>query len=87
MSRRKSIACRENKIAASSSSSDADNHKSLGADQEQAPKAHAFTYDVGSSSAMPQRRGGSLHSKIYLLASTRPSVRRTFQCKFVLLSQ
>jgi hypothetical protein len=83
MSRRKSIACRENKIAASSSSSDADDHESLGADQEQ---AHAFTYDVGSSSAMPQRRGGSLHNRIHLLASTRPSGRTTFQCKFVLLS-
>jgi hypothetical protein len=75
MSRNKSIAGRENKIAASSSSSDVDDHDSLDADQEH---AHAFTYDVGSSSTMSQRRGGSLHSRIHLLASTRPSGRTTF---------
>jgi hypothetical protein len=44
----------EDMITTSSSNSDTDDHDSLGADQEQAPEAHPSTYDVGSSSAMPQ---------------------------------
>jgi hypothetical protein len=75
MSRKKFIAGRENKIAASSSSNDADDHESLGADQEQ---AQAFTYDVGSSSTMSQRRGGpfiagSIYSQVRDLMEGRPS--------------
>jgi hypothetical protein len=46
----------EDKIIVSSYSGDADDHDSLGTDQEQAPEAHASTYDAGSSSAMPQHR-------------------------------
>jgi hypothetical protein len=38
-------------IDAGSSSSDADDHESLGANQEQ---AHASTHDTGSLNAMPQ---------------------------------
>jgi hypothetical protein len=39
MPRGKSIARRKGKITASSSRSNADDHESLGADQEQTPKA------------------------------------------------
>ena len=52
--RGKSIACCEDRIAASSSSRDGNNHDSLGANQEQAPEAHASTYYTGSSSAICQ---------------------------------
>jgi hypothetical protein len=55
MFRGKSIARREDMIATSSSSSGANDHESLGANQEQTPKARAFTYDMGSLSAMLQR--------------------------------
>ena len=44
MPRGKSIACREDKITSNSSSSDADNHELLGANQEQ-----ASTHNTGSS--------------------------------------
>jgi hypothetical protein len=87
MFRGKSIARHEDMIATSSSSSGANDHESLGANQEQSPKARAFTYNMGSLSAMLQRRGGSLHNMIHLLASTRPNGMTTFQYKFVLLSQ
>jgi phage gpG-like protein len=82
MPRGKSIACREDKITSNSSSSDADNHELLGANQEQ-----ASTHNTGSLSAMLQHQEGSLHSGIHLPASTRPNKRMTFQCKFDLLSQ
>ena len=82
----KSIARCKDLITASSSSSDADDHESLGVDLEQASEAHASTHNVGSSSAMPQHRGGSLYNEIHLPASTRPNDRTTFQCKFVLFS-
>ena len=39
MPRRKSIARRDERITTCSSSSDADDHESLGANQEQAPEA------------------------------------------------
>ena len=54
----KLIACCEYRIAASSSSSDNDKHELWGADQEEAPEAHALTHDTASSSAMQQRRRG-----------------------------
>jgi len=74
MSRRKSIACHENKIAASSSSSDADDHESLGADQEQ---AQAFTYDVGHRVRCHNVEGGpfiigSIYSQVRDLVEGRP---------------
>jgi hypothetical protein len=52
MPKRKSIAHREYAIAASSSSSDIDDHKSLGTNQEQALKVQASTHDAGLSRAM-----------------------------------
>jgi hypothetical protein len=58
----KSIARCEDLITASSSSSDADDHESLGVDLEQASEAHASIHNVGSSCAMPQCRGGSLYN-------------------------
>ena len=58
MSKGKSIARHEDKITASSSSNDTDDHKSLGADQEQTPKLQALTHDSGSSSVMTQHQGG-----------------------------
>jgi len=68
MPRGKSIARLKDKITVSSSRSDADDHESLGADQEQAPEAQTFNYDASSSSAMPQNRGGDLFTtrSIYL---------------------
>jgi hypothetical protein len=54
MPRKTSIVPHEDKIVASSSSSDTDDHDSLGTDQEQAPKGHPSTYDARSSSAMLQ---------------------------------
>jgi hypothetical protein len=88
MSKAKSIACRKDMIAVGSSSSDANDHKSLGAGQEQTIEAHASTHDAGLSSVMPQRQGGPFTvGSIFLHESTRPSGRTTFQCKFVLLSQ
>jgi hypothetical protein len=44
-------------ISASSFSSDADDHDSLGADQEQVFEVQASTHEAGSSSAMPQHQG------------------------------
>jgi hypothetical protein len=86
MSKGKSIARHEDKITASSSSNDTDDHKSLGADQEQTPKLQALTHDSGSSSVMTQHQGVSLHNEIHLPTSTRSSGRMIFQCMFVLLS-
>jgi len=85
MHRGKSIAHREHRITASSSSSDDNNNVSLGADQKEAPEAHASTHNVVSSTAMPQRKAGSFHNRMYSPKSTRRSGRMTFQCKFVLL--
>jgi len=87
MPRKTSIVPHEDKIVASSSSSDTDDHDSLGTDQEQAPKGHPSTYDARSSSAMLQCWGGSHHNGIHLPASKRSSWRTTFQCKFESLSQ
>jgi hypothetical protein len=47
------IAQREVRIATKSSSNHVDDHESLSADQEEAPKAQASTHDATSSSAMP----------------------------------
>ena len=58
MSKAKSIACRKDMIVVGSSSSDANDHESLGAGQEQTFEAHASTHDAASSTAMPQHRGG-----------------------------
>ena len=66
MSKAKSIACRKDMIAVGSSSSNANDHESLGADQEHSFEAHALTHDAGLSSAMPQHQGGSIHSGIDL---------------------
>jgi hypothetical protein len=55
MSREKSIAYREDKITASSSSNDTDNHESLDTNQKQVPEAQISTHDADLSSAMPQR--------------------------------
>ena len=52
MPRTKFIASHDNRIATNSSINDNYNQKSLGADQENAPKVHASTHDVASSSAM-----------------------------------
>jgi hypothetical protein len=52
MPKRKSIAHREDAIAANPSSSDIDDHKSLGTDQEQALKVQALTHDAGLSRVM-----------------------------------
>jgi hypothetical protein len=41
-------------IVVSSYNNDANNHKSLGVDQEQAFEAYASTYNAGLSSVMPQ---------------------------------
>jgi hypothetical protein len=54
MPKGKFIAHREDMITANSFSSDADDNKSLGADQLQIPKAHATTHDMGLSSAILQ---------------------------------
>jgi hypothetical protein len=78
MPRGKSIARCTNMIAANSCSSASDDHELLGANQEHAPETQAATIDVSSSSAMSPRQGGSLHSGIYLLGSTRLSGRMIF---------
>jgi hypothetical protein len=72
-------------MTANSSNIDNDDHELLGADQEEAHQAHASTHDAVYSSAMPQCRGGSLHSGIHSPASTRHNGRTTFQYKFILL--
>jgi hypothetical protein len=64
MPREKSIARREDRIAASSSSNDADGHKSVGTDQEQVHEAQASSYDASSSNVMVQSQWGVLHSGI-----------------------
>jgi hypothetical protein len=74
MHEEKSIARCEDLITASSSSSDADDHESLGVDLEQASEAHASTHNVGSSSAMPQRRGDP-----FTTGSIYPQVRDTMK--------
>jgi hypothetical protein len=66
----KSITRWEDRIAASSSSSDADNHESLGTEQEQSLEAHISTHDEGLSSAMPQHQGG-----LFTAESIYPQVR------------
>jgi hypothetical protein len=87
MPREKSIVHHENKITASFSNNDNDNHESLGVDQKETLEVQASTHDFALLSAMPQCRGGSLHSGIHSPTSTRPNKRTTFQCKFVLFSQ
>jgi len=88
MLREKSIARHEDRITASFSSSDNDNHESLGADQAEVLEAQASTHhNTASSSAMLQRKGMSFHSVIHLPTSTWRSGRTTFQCNFFLLSQ
>jgi hypothetical protein len=54
MPNEKFITCCEDKISDSSISNNVDDHGSLNADQEQASRAHVFTYDADSSSGMPQ---------------------------------
>jgi hypothetical protein len=63
----KSIAHRMNKISASSSSSDSNDHVLLSTDQEQTPETQASTPNATSSSVMPPLQKGSFHSRIYLL--------------------
>ena len=58
MPRGESITRRDDRITTNYSSSDADNHKSLGVDKEQVLKAHASTHNAVSSSVMSQYRGG-----------------------------
>jgi hypothetical protein len=87
MPREKSIARCTNMIAANSCSSASGDHESLDVNQEHAPKTQAATLDASSSGAMSPCQGGSLHSGIYLLGSTRLSGRMIFQCKFVFPSQ
>jgi hypothetical protein len=70
MSREKSIAYREDKITASSSSNDTDNHESLDTNQKQVPEAQISTHDADLSSAMPQRWGEV------------PSQQDPFTCKY-----
>ena len=83
MHREKSITRHTDRITTSFSSSASNDHESLGADQEQAPKTHASTHNVSSSSVMLPRQGGSLHNMTRLLESTRLSGRTIFQCNFV----
>jgi hypothetical protein len=87
MPREKSIIHHVNKITASSSNNDNDNHESLGVDKKETLEVQASTHDFASLSAMPQCKGGSLHSGIPSPACTRSNRRTTFQCKFVLVSQ
>lgn len=54
----------DDKITASSPSSDSEDHEFLGADDERALEAHTSTHDVGSASEMPQGRGGVPYSGI-----------------------
>jgi hypothetical protein len=56
----KSIVSHEDRITTSSSTSDAGDHKSLGADQEYAHEAQPSTHNTRSSSAMLQHRGESI---------------------------
>ena len=87
MPMRKFIARHEDKSVNSSSSSDTNDHESLGADQKWYLRhKHRLTTRVHRV-RYHNIEGGSLHSKINLPASTRPSGRITFQCKFILLSQ
>jgi hypothetical protein len=83
MPREKSIARHTNMIVASSSSSASDDHKSLGANQEHAPKTLTATLDAGSSSVMSPRKREFPSQGIHLPGSTRLSKRTTFQYKFV----
>ena len=52
MSRGKSIVHHEDKITATSSNNDNDNHELLGVDQEETLEVQASTHDFDSSSAM-----------------------------------
>jgi hypothetical protein len=83
MSRGKSIVHHEDKITATSSNNDNDNHESLGVDQEETLEVQASTHDFASSSAMSQCRGGpftigSLHSEIHSPTSIRLNGRMIF---------
>jgi hypothetical protein len=59
--RGKFIAYRKDKITPSSSSKDTGNHASLGANQEQAYKAQAFTYDAGLSKGVSSQWDSFTH--------------------------
>ena len=59
--REKFIACREDKITLSSSCKDTGDHASLGANQEQAHKAQAFSYDAGLSRGVPSQWDSFTH--------------------------
>jgi hypothetical protein len=78
MRRMKSIARRQQTVAASSFSSEED--VSLGADhgEESVPIC-----DATFSSAVSQRRGGVPSQGVNSPASTRHNGRMTFQCQFV----
>jgi len=78
MTTRKSITRHMDMITAIRTSSDSNNHKSLGADQEHSPETQPSTHQTGSSSAIPRHREGVLHNEIHLPKSTRLSVRTTF---------
>ena len=87
MATRKSIARHTDMITVIRTSSDSNDHKSLGADQEHSPETQPSTHNIGSSSAISRHREGVLHNEIHLPKSTRLSVRTTFQYKFVFPSQ
>ena len=78
MLRKKSIARRMNRIVASSSSNDSNDHELLGVDQEQTPQTQASTHDTSSTSTILSGRGGSFHSEIHLPGSIKLSRRTTF---------
>jgi len=52
MATRKSIARHTDRITVIRTSSDSNDHKSLGADQEHSPETQPSTHNIGSSSAI-----------------------------------
>jgi len=67
MPRKKFIARREDKLTTSSSISNAEDHESLGVNQEHPPEAQASTQDASLLGGMQQHRGplftvGSINS-------------------------
>jgi hypothetical protein len=60
------IACCKDKIIVSSSSSNADNYKSFGADQEQALEAQALTHDTGLLKCDATTLRGSFYNRMHL---------------------
>jgi hypothetical protein len=63
MATRKSIARHTDRITAIRTSSDSNDHKSLGVDQEHSPETQPSTHNIGSSSALPRHREGSFTMK------------------------